>query len=455
MKTWSFLFAFSFTVSALAADLVGTVHQKDGQPIPGAWVKISTGRMRTGDSPVCPSCWMDCRKSVRADASGNFRIVNVSDQLVFRILVVADEYAPIYLSKVDPAKGPATVKLERRDLKSFPPNQRIEGRVVGPEGQPVPGVDVDALYSQDFTVDETLTDADGRFVLASAHPVKKNALDLQTEGFLACRVPVKIHHGVVEPVAVQLSRGATISGQVLYEGKPLSGVRMGAIMSERSFDHDLPAVEVVSGKDGTFQIFNVPPHEKIAVYGLIDSLSGKGAIPVRVVQTGADGSTCQAGDLPWRRRAAFSGQFHLAGGKDLSTSAPAPSSAATWLWDWQMTDVSPEVAPRPAASALGEAVDVSAPDNPPDHHVQSVSSGFEVDPYNPRVIGATKEDSHLDIQMIWKDRKETQVEGQQRGVREQYKDFLKTMTPEKQTVFVQAKTGRNGKPPSIGRKATS
>src|SRR5947208_7790262 len=84
----------SFTAGANAGpakpDLRGTVTRADGAPLPGARVVLYTAAVKTGTSPMCPSCYADCAKHADSAADGAFRIESLDPQLRFRVLVVAE-----------------------------------------------------------------------------------------------------------------------------------------------------------------------------------------------------------------------------------------------------------------------------------------------------------------------------------------------------------------------------
>ena len=63
---------------------------------------------------------------------------------MIRFLLVAKDFEPQYVAKVDPAKGPVKVKLERRNYADAPPGNTLLGRVVDSKGSPIVGAAVEA-----------------------------------------------------------------------------------------------------------------------------------------------------------------------------------------------------------------------------------------------------------------------------------------------------------------------
>src|SRR5205809_679304 len=98
---------------ALGADLRGRVIAESGRPVPGATVYIYEAAPRKGWSPLCPSCYRDCGKSRTSNGEGRFIVPTLSDDLIFRVLVVAQGFKPTFQTGVDPSRSEITVSLER------------------------------------------------------------------------------------------------------------------------------------------------------------------------------------------------------------------------------------------------------------------------------------------------------------------------------------------------------
>ena len=129
------------------SDLVGHVLRADSAPVPGAHVLIGSATPRQGTSPICPSCYPDCRKGADTDRDGHFRILAVDPKLVFNVLVVAEGYRPTYATKEDPVRGPVEVRLTPFDPSTLDPTLVLRGIVLGPDGRPLAGARVSARGS--------------------------------------------------------------------------------------------------------------------------------------------------------------------------------------------------------------------------------------------------------------------------------------------------------------------
>ena len=432
---------FVFAAIAVGADISGLVRQKDGKPLQGATVRVYAACLRTGSSPMCPVCWLDCRKSARTGPDGRYHIAGVSDDLIFDLLVLADGHAPTFVEEIDPAKAsPPDAVLKLRDIASIPPGRLTQGRVVGPDGHPIAGARVRTTASQG--VDRmALTDADGRFVLVWSKQAQQNWLRISAEGWGSAQAVAEVKRGIPQPLEVKLTRGVTIMGRVVdKQGKPAPHVKMGAIQTERSFIKDLPVVEAETGEDGSFFLFNVPAQDELAVYGLMESLTGRGAVPVRVIQTGLDEETVQTTDFVIQQACKLSGQFLLPNGEKFPAETRVNVGRSV-AWDSQIIAVSPNGRFEVDGLPPGEIIEVVPPRDVPDRYAQSASHSFEIDFLNLSVGRAMAEDvKDLKIELVAKDEKTRQEEYRREAHRLRHAEFLKeaSLSPEKEQFILTA-----------------
>ena len=424
-----------------AADISGVVQREGGKPIEGATVRVYAASLRTGSSPMCSTCWLDCQKSARTGPDGRYQIAGVSDDLIFDLLVLADGHAPTFVEDIDPAKAsPPAAVLKARDVASIPPNRLSQGRVVGPDGHPIAGARIKSVASQG--VDRmALTDADGRFVLVWSKQAQKNWLRISAEGWGSAQAVAEVKRGVPQPLVVKLSRGVTIMGRVVdKQGRPAPHVKIGAIQTERSFIKDLPVVEAETGEDGSFFLFNVPAQDELAVYGLMESLAGRGAVPVRVIQTGRDEETVQTPDFVIQRSCKLSGQFLLPNGEKFPAETRVNVGRSV-AWDSQIIAVSPDGRFEVDGLPPGEIIEVVPPRDVPDRYAQSATHSFNIDVLNPCVGRVMAEDvKDLKIEMVAKDSKARQEEVRRDVHRKRHAEYLQevSLSPEKEQIILTA-----------------
>ncbi len=138
--------------------LTGKVSDSDGKPVAGAMVMIWAAGVKHGYSTYCPGCYADCGKRAVTDDAGSFAIAHVDPELRFRLLVVREGYAPVFVEKVDPFGGPSAVKLSRRSSPDDA-HRVVHGHVVGPRGEPLAGavVEAEAVAYQDKNGNDSRT----------------------------------------------------------------------------------------------------------------------------------------------------------------------------------------------------------------------------------------------------------------------------------------------------------
>jgi len=97
------------------AVVTGRVFASQGQPVEHATAMVYAAGVKTGYSTYCPTCYADCGKRTLTAADGAFTISSLAPGLWFRLLVVREGHAPIFVQKVDPAQGaPVRVVLNLR-----------------------------------------------------------------------------------------------------------------------------------------------------------------------------------------------------------------------------------------------------------------------------------------------------------------------------------------------------
>jgi beta-lactamase regulating signal transducer with metallopeptidase domain/uncharacterized GH25 family protein/cytochrome oxidase Cu insertion factor (SCO1/SenC/PrrC family) len=331
------------------SDLTGEVYLANGQP-GVATIFIATAKPKTGTSTFCPSCYADCVKSAKADAQGHFKIDSLDPTLLFQILVVAKDCAPQYVANVDPGRGPVIVKLEPRNYAQAPPGNTLRGRVVDTNGAPIAGAEIEAggIRQKDGSatwvalegVDPlAVSDEKGEFLITSVKPFASMDVNVEARGF-ARKTFTELRSGTTGH-DLTMTEGATVSGRVTWNGKPLAGVSVGIVSTDRTAGHTTVHFEIGTDADGRFAFMNLPPNDQYNVYGIMQSLKNYGAVMPSQVSTSADGSKADAGDLvvvPAHR---------LAGGVVLDDSQPIPAKTRLLIgredaWDSLQVDLDAE-----------------------------------------------------------------------------------------------------------------
>ncbi len=305
-------------------DLEGRVITKGGEPVAGAHVLISTAAVRQGTSPLCPSCYADCKKSARTDTQGRFRIASLDPELLFNVLVVAGGFQPTFARKADPTRGPIEVALTPFDPAKLDPSRVLRGVVSGPDGQPLVGARVSAQqfsteafsgFSPDIFDPLAVTNLRGEFVLTSKSPI--NYSDLHVEGNGVAPRIVAGRKPEANPHRIRMTAGATVTGRLVRDGKPVPGVAVGLVQASRSSDTFLGDVSIGTASDGRFTFLNVFSDDDYFVYGLMETFKDGGAVAARQIHVGGDGTTTDVGDLPVIQGHRIKGRVLLSDGKPL------------------------------------------------------------------------------------------------------------------------------------------
>lgn len=403
-----------------AAEVSGTIRDETGAPVAGATVRIYTAGLRAGDSPMCPSCWADCGKSATTDAGGGFAIKDVSDQLVFRLLVLAKNHAPAFVTKVDPRAGPAAGTVASRDLSKYPANQLITGQVVSADGKPVIGATVDPEFGGPGVDPLAITDESGRFALSSQTPIRDELLTIHAEGLAPARYgPVS---GGAAPITVRLSDGVVVSGRVVQDGKPVPHVEVGLAQTNRNIDHWLGAESATTDANGFFHFDHAPANDTFVVYGAMDSLASLGAVPIQKVSTGKDGSSVALGDLAVVPAGTIRGRFREENGKPFAPGARACVSRSE-AWDLTIVDVAPDGSFTARGVPMGETISVSAPRN---YQIREVPPGLTNDGLNHEVsCTLVHPRTALTLGVVYKTEKDQWAEREADFFARQYAGFFK------------------------------
>jgi len=231
----------------------GTILDEAGGPVEGARVSLVHGG-RIGDT---------------TDAAGRFAIWWSPERASGH-----DEIALVYQEERGLAAAVA-VPQDRRPTVTVHAGRNLAGRVVDPEGKPVPGVDVmaTAVVSQYWHAPwwrgAATTDPDGRYVLKTfpPEPKCKVSLSVSKQGYgsrgsmLGNGATLALEDGkaLTEAQDIVLERAdQTISGIVVdAEGKPVAGAEVYAYsdpVSMGSTSSTSIVASCVSGADGKFTL---------------------------------------------------------------------------------------------------------------------------------------------------------------------------------------------------------
>lgn len=274
----------------------GVVIRRDGRPLPGALVQIVSVGPRAGRSSTSPWCHPDCGKHAIAGASGEFTIASVDPAWLFTLAVEAKDCLPREVL-VD-ARSTTALKIRVTSEE----DRLTKGQVLNPDGTPAVGVVVvvagfriEQASPKGTVIDQRrfLTDDEGRFHIES------EALLQQMQVIVtAPNATFKVYDlkpGGKENV-LQLTTGATLTGRVLRQARPVSGIEVG-LTGGAMLRSGAPRLTVTDA-EGRFKLEHVTPGalERIFTKMTPDTPLPLAAV-VRDVDVPADGELLDVGEL--------------------------------------------------------------------------------------------------------------------------------------------------------------
>ncbi|MBU6411450.1 MAG: hypothetical protein KGR98_13785, partial [Verrucomicrobia bacterium] len=122
---------------------------------------------------------------------------------------------------------------------------------------------------------------------------------------------------------VRLTRGASLTGKVLQEGKPVANAGIG--ITGVKADVFNASYYVATDDRGQFSFANIPPNRDYYLFGIMKSLKDRGSLSLRRVHVDGDGSVKDVGDLNLKPGCTVAGTVRLRNGE------PAPKNCVVTL----------------------------------------------------------------------------------------------------------------------------
>ncbi len=232
------------------------------------------------------------------------------------------------------------------DAKASGPGVPIKGWVAGPDGEPVAGA---KLRSPGLKIREEVvtTGPEGSFTMtADANPEFRFKLHIDAPGLASKAFYIEIGPGTgltptprvdgsvpaprihfteatreISPI-LEMDRGSVVTGRIVRDGKPVPGATIGL----RGFDV-LESPEVKADALGRFRFPHVPANSPCWAYVPPGSLERAGAFVPRSLQTAAEDSAIDVGDLTVGPGRTVSGRVVLADGKPLPANVEVQAGA--------------------------------------------------------------------------------------------------------------------------------
>lgn len=289
----------------LVVNVEGRVQDQDGNPIAGARVVISSAAPKPGGPRKCPRCFDECGSSSLTDKAGKFSIPDLNDQLSYRIAVAKHGYEGRLLDY--PKDGAESDDGQFvAQLQASPENlvQKVQGLLLGIDGKPLANAVVSPRgisygrittgRNDKLVTSLALTDEAGQFWLKADEKVSRFTIRITAPRSTIVEQEVSTRQE--EPVTFSLTKGASLRGRLVHEGRPLAGVKVGLVQTDRTVPNLVTPMEFETGDDGVFQFDHIDPLREYAVYTLIQQ-NAQRVLPVSLVMAPGNGKRAELGDV--------------------------------------------------------------------------------------------------------------------------------------------------------------
>jgi RNA polymerase sigma factor (sigma-70 family) len=318
------------------AAIKGAILNDLGEPVKDVRVYIRAAGPRVGAGDLCCYNYPGCGTTVATDAEGRFLLDDLDPTLVFQLLVAAKGHVAVLCDAVDPRDGQLKVALRRHELDKRDPATIVRGRVVDEQGKPVPNALVKPHASiladgggyggvgEDSGIDLlAITDERGEFRIGVTDKVAALYTTVRAPRLAPMQTGKLPTGGKVNEI--KLVAGATVTGKVVKDGKPLSGVTLCMtqnVVEDLDRKRDRLALfgmtlQIDTDANGNFRFENVPPDEDFVLFGVMNSFRTHGALKNRPVVVKENGSKLDVGTLNVDRGYKLSGRIVLADGKPM------------------------------------------------------------------------------------------------------------------------------------------
>lgn len=283
----------------------GIIKGKNGQPLASARIRISAVRELKTEDRTSTTTDPVVGLATESDAKGHFVLPPLPDDKLYRLLVYADGYEPFTYPGLDPKSDPVEIRLNPMPGGSSHPQFALHGRVIGPDGKPVPftALEYDAVEQHggecwgcqpEGLPKESIANAGGEFAFGSQDQFSRLHVIFHAPDLAPTRLWLNVTNTMQ---TVQMTVGAKLHGRVLKDGKPLTNLVVKVVGEQRNNNGSPGAFETRTGTNGEFLLEHLPPNETWKLCGKMSSFRAYGALPPRTVKTAGDLETNDLGDL--------------------------------------------------------------------------------------------------------------------------------------------------------------
>jgi hypothetical protein len=271
-------------------------------------------------------------RQVQTDDRGNFKIRSPDADWLFSGYVMAPRCRLQQFLNLTPAASPLNLTLQAADPAGAVAGTLVRGRVIDPEGRPIPGalVSIGGVTRTNWTtwpaydIDYfAISDDAGNFAIYGKTPFEATEGGVEAPGFA---LGLFEHWAPGDEVhELTLVRGAAVQGRLLRGGKPVPNAEIRLDNFGAESDSELWHYSVLTDDRGRFIFIHLPPNRKCTLCATMESLGDRGALGKEVVQVRDNDSTNDLGDLN------LAPAFRVAGRIQLSDGKPIPENSLLLL----------------------------------------------------------------------------------------------------------------------------
>lgn len=300
-------------------------------------------------SPLLPA-------HAQTDEQGDFTFASVDSRGLYIGYAMAPGCQLKWLPQIDPSTGPLNISLDAADT-NLAPDKILHGRVLGPNGQPVPGALIEITGSTrngemswpSHDVDlYAVSDDAGNFVITGKTPFDAVDGTVSADGFADADFDQwpsdaanrewadtgEMPRGLAEfakPLhEITLIEGALLEGRLLSSGEPVTNaeIRLNACAAGSTcWDFKL---STLTDAQGHFIFPHLSTNQSFSICGSWDLFASGCAVPQTNVRLGDNGSDNNMGDINSDPVCAVTGRIVLSDGK------PLPPKSFYYLGDNSM-----------------------------------------------------------------------------------------------------------------------
>ncbi len=324
--------------------LSGRVFDEQGRAVTNAIVRVTSVKTVDTSDALTPADNEIVGREAATDNSGRWRMPDLSERLLYRLLVAAPSTQAAMFDGADPLAGPANVQL-RSGSSGETGQHLVHARLLGPDGKPVVGASVKpdgvgvgggtSWGGNNGFPNEVVTGLNGEFIMAREQPFNRMSVNIKASGLAPAKVWLPVSNGVHQ---IQLGPGATLTGRVLKGKMPMADIEVGVSGANRSSEVFAGHYEVRTDADGRFRFEQLPANTEWFFYGLMKSLRRDGSLAPRPAKSAGHGESTDLGDLEVQPSVTLAGEVKTADGEPIPSNLRVSVSYDA-AWDNQAARV--------------------------------------------------------------------------------------------------------------------